>query len=222
MHLSVLWSTHDILCFVFSDEKNSMYRLRKVLTPASKEGRHRRRLLNIQITFLAWLVESVGFLVIFLGKFILGHESNVFNFFMQTLTLIIYFVILPSVFLLNDYDVKSDIVDSNWYGNVLTIFHCNYINIIDDSEETDEIENDSVKDKQNEDQNHIDSDDTSGSSTEDKGSSSSNRGLEKIHMKNANKDKNEYENSRAARTSTSNQSSSKIMTITDVEDLDLH
>ena len=188
-----------------------MYRLRKVLTTASKDGRHRRRLLNIQITFLAWLAETVGFLVIFLGTFILGHESNVFNFFMQTLTLIIYFVILPLVFLLNDFDVKSDIVDSNWYGTILTIFHCNYINIIDDSEETNSIENDSVKDNQNEDQNHIDSDDTSGSNTEDKGPSSSNRGLEKLHMKNAKKDENEYENSSAARSSTSNQSSSKIM-----------
>ena len=105
---------------------------------------------------------------------------------------------------------------------ILTIFHCNYINIIDDSEETNSIENDSVKDNQNEDQNHIDSDDTSGSNTEDKGPSSSNRGLEKLHMKNVNKDENEYENSIAARISTSNQSSSKIMTITDVEDLDLH
>ena len=178
--------------------------------------------MNIQITFLAWLAETVGFLVIFLGTFILGHESNVFNFFMQTLTLIIYFVILPLVFLLNDFDVKSDIVDSNWYGTILTIFHCNYINIIDDSEETNSIENDSVKDNQNEDQNHIDSDDTIGSNTEDKGPSSSNRGLEKLHMKNAKKDENEYENSSAARSSTSNQSSSKIMTITDVEDLDLH
>ena len=207
--------------FVFSDEKDSIFRLRKVLTTASKEGRHRRRLLNIQITFLAWLAEFVGFLVIFLGKFILGHESNVFNFFMQTLTLIIYFVILPSVFLLNDFDVKSEIVDSNWYGTILTIFHCNYINIIDDSEETNAIENDSVKDNQNEDQNHIDSDDTSGSKTEDKGSSSLNRGLEKLHMKNANKDKNKHENNNSAGTSTSNKSSSKIMTITDIEDLDL-
>ena len=94
----------------------------------------------------------MGFLVIFLGTFILGHESNVFNFLMQTLTLAIYFIILPSVFLLNDDEVKSDIVESNWYSTILTIFHCNYKDSIANDVETNGIDNDLGEDQQNEDQ----------------------------------------------------------------------
>ena len=112
-----------------------MIKLKKLLTNSSKTRRHRRKILNVQITFLAWLVESIGFLVIFLGTFILGHENNIFNFFMQTITLIIYFILLPFVFLLNDFDIKSTIVDSQTYEKILNMFHCNYTNSIDGNAE---------------------------------------------------------------------------------------
>ena len=46
---------------------------------------------------------------------------------MQTFTITIYFIILPSIFLVNDFDTKSQIAESNWYGTILTVFHCNYI-----------------------------------------------------------------------------------------------
>ena len=70
----------------------------------------------------------------FLGVFVLGHRNNVINYLMQTLTLFIYLVVLPSIFLLNDDDTKSGIVESNLYKTILTIFHCNY----NKSEETEE------------------------------------------------------------------------------------
>ena len=126
-----------------------MFRLRKLLADSSKAQRHRRKILNVQITFLAWLVESVGFLVIFLGMFILGHESNTFNFFMQSLTLVIYFIVLPTVFLINDSDVKSSIVASNWYDRILTIFHCNYVKPNDNDTENSSIHNASVENDEN-------------------------------------------------------------------------
>ena len=106
-------------------------KLRKFVAFSSRARRYRRRVLNIQITFLVWLAESIGFLIIFLGTFILGHASNVFNFFMQTLTLVIYFIFIPSVFLLNDFDTKSKIVDSSWYQTFLASCKCNYIEAID-------------------------------------------------------------------------------------------
>ena len=114
-----------------------MVKLRKLLSDSSKAKRHRRKILNIQITFLGWVVESLGFLVIFLGTLILGHESNIFNFSMQTLTLMIYFVILPSVMLISDFEMRTTIVESNWYGTVLTFFNCNYIKSINNDEEED-------------------------------------------------------------------------------------
>ena len=116
-----------MIFFTFSDEKKSMIAIRKLLSDSSKARRHRRRVLNIQITFLAWLVESIGVFVILLGIFILGHDSNILNFSMQALTMVVYFVLLPSVFLANDFDIKSKIAESDWYGTILTFFHCNYI-----------------------------------------------------------------------------------------------
>ena len=105
-----------MIYFVHRDHKASMTRLRKILTDSSKEGRHRRKILNVLITFFAWLVESIGFLVIFLGTFLLGHENNFFNFFMQTLTLVIYFNILPYVFMMHNSNLKDNIIESKLYG----------------------------------------------------------------------------------------------------------
>ena len=76
---------------------------------------------------MAWFAESMGFLVIFLGIFVLGHENNVVNFCMQTLTLVVYFNILPCVFLIKDSsELKINILDSSWYTHILVMFCCQY------------------------------------------------------------------------------------------------
>ena len=49
---------------------------------------------------------------------------------MQTISMIIYFILLPVVFLLNDFDIKSAIADSHKYEKILDMFHCNYSNSI--------------------------------------------------------------------------------------------
>ena len=54
---------------------------------------------------------------------------------MQTLSMIIYFILLPAVFLLNDFDIKSTIADSNLYEKILDTFQCNYTNPIDGNAE---------------------------------------------------------------------------------------
>ena len=54
---------------------------------------------------------------------------------MQTISMIIYFILLPVVFLINDFDIKSTITDSLIYEKILDIFHCNYTNSIDDNAE---------------------------------------------------------------------------------------
>ena len=138
-----------MLHFVRRDHKASMTRLRKILTDSSKEGRHRRKILNVLITFFAWLAESIGFLVIFLGTFVLGHENNFFNFFMQTLTLVIYFNILPYVFMMHDSNLKNNIIESKFYGTILSFFHCNYINQVENDEDNREGENISEEDHKN-------------------------------------------------------------------------
>ena len=101
-------------------------KFRDVLSDSMRAKQHRENLLNIHITFLAWAVECIGFLTIFLGQFILGHENNIANFSLQSLTIAIYFIILPSIYLTNVSEFKEKILDSNRYSIILHIFNCLY------------------------------------------------------------------------------------------------
>ena len=92
-----------------------MIRLHKLLSESSKARRHQRTILNIQITIIGWLVEVLGFLTIFIGSFILGHENNLATLILQTTSLLFYFIIIPSVILLTDTKSRSNILDSRWY-----------------------------------------------------------------------------------------------------------
>ena len=92
-----------------------MMRLKNVLSDSCKLRRRRRNLINIHITFLGWLVESFGFILILLGSFILGHSSPSITLILQTLTIIVQTNILPLVFLINDPELKANIVDSRYY-----------------------------------------------------------------------------------------------------------
>ena len=117
-----------------------MLRLRKVLSDSSKDIRHRRNLINIHITFLGWLVEFIGFFLIMLGSFVLGSRSPLTTLFLQTLTIIIYFNILPLAFLINDPDIKANMAETKNYLSILQFFniqHNNKIEALEDEKEED-------------------------------------------------------------------------------------
>ena len=100
-----------------------MIRLRKLLTDSTKARRNRCNILNIQITILTWLVEFVGFFGIVLGSMVLGHENKIVTFCLQTASMIIYFIILPYIFLINETShLKHVIVDSHWYRKFMNLF----------------------------------------------------------------------------------------------------
>ena len=105
------------------------------MNESAKERRHRRLKINIHITFLAWIAECTGFFLMFIGKFILGHENNVVNFSMQTLTFVIYLNILPCIFLINDTDFKLQVAESSWYNAMLNVFNCQYVHEDDNNDE---------------------------------------------------------------------------------------
>ena len=84
-------------------------------------------MLNIMVTVLAWLVEMFGFLLVFVGTHILGHQNHFVNLLLQTLTNLIYFVIIPSLLLINDTDLKGRFAESNWYDKFLSKINCQYI-----------------------------------------------------------------------------------------------
>ena len=114
----------DINHFLFRSHKESMKRLKNLLAKSSKEHRRRQTLLNMQITILAWAVEFLGFCIVFLGTFILGHENAILTLSLQTLTMTIFFIVCPSVYLVNSLYVKNLIVNSQLYVTFLKAFSC--------------------------------------------------------------------------------------------------
>ena len=51
---------------------------------------------------------------------------------MQTLTFFCYFVLVPSILLINDSDTKGYIIESKWYVSFLSIFHWEDVDEIDE------------------------------------------------------------------------------------------
>ena len=111
-----------------------MMRLKTLLSDSSKAKRNRRHTLNIQITFLAWLVEFFGFFLIVLGSFILGHENSIVTMVMQTLTMSLFMIILPCIVLLNSTSVKAGIVESRWYLSLSNFLGCQTSKTLTDDE----------------------------------------------------------------------------------------
>ena len=99
-----------------------MVKLRNLLSSTSRSRRNRKNILNIQITILAWLVEFTGFLLVFLGSFIFRGKDSIVTGSMQTFTFFVYFVMVPSVFLVNDPYIKGIIIESSWYIRLLDMF----------------------------------------------------------------------------------------------------
>ena len=90
----------------------------------SDKSRIRRRKLfdvNIKITFMVWLTEFIGsILLVFIPK-IFGH-GQVGTVAGSALTVTFYFVLLPFLYLVNDSDVKNTITDESWFHAIRGIF----------------------------------------------------------------------------------------------------
>ena len=106
-----------------------MTRLKKLLSTSSKIRRNRRKLLVLQIQIFAWLVEFIAGivgLILIMGP-ITKLPANVIGVF----TTIVYFVLVPSVFLINNEDIKSKIIDNEIYLTITNKFFSRSINRID-------------------------------------------------------------------------------------------
>ena len=114
------------------EHKKSMTNLRNLLSAPRKALRHRRNLINIQITILSWWTEFFCYSCLFLASYLLGHENNIIVYSMQTLSLILYFIVLPCIILINDTNVKAQLSDTDCYIKILTMFNCQYSNSNDD------------------------------------------------------------------------------------------
>ena len=101
--------------------KETMRKLKNLLSETKRTLRHQRNILNVLITMLAWLVELFGGLTLVLGSFIFGHGNSIVTLFLQTLSLLFYFVVLPSTFLFNVDEWKEAILESRWYPRLIKV-----------------------------------------------------------------------------------------------------
>ena len=101
-----------------------MKQLKKLLSHSTKIKRRQRVLLNISITILAWVVEFLGFFLIFLGSFILGYDNAVVTLLLQIFSYTIYVIVCPCVLLANSYDMKNKISADKVYQSFINRFSC--------------------------------------------------------------------------------------------------
>ena len=106
-----------------------MTRLKKLLHTSSKIRRNRRRLLVLQIQIIAWLVEFIAGIVGLI--LIMGPITKLPASVIGVFTSIVYFVLVPSVFLINNEDLKSKIIDNEIYLTITNKFFSRSINRID-------------------------------------------------------------------------------------------
>ena len=97
----------------YRENEESLVKLRKLLTDTHKIRRRRRILLNIHITVIAWLLECVGSISVFLMIFLTPENGTTRG--LQLISGAMYFIVVPSVYLMNSSDVKSAIVDNRIY-----------------------------------------------------------------------------------------------------------
>lgn len=95
------------------------------------------------VTILAWFVEFVGFTTIFIGTHILGHQNNIINLSLQTITNLIYLVIVPLVLIIHESDFKSRIVDNHIFERFLSMINMKYDDKEQEDDEDDEEQQDS-------------------------------------------------------------------------------
>ena len=97
-----------------------MVKLKKLLSDELKILRHRRLTLNIQITTLNWILELVlSFMAILVTLIGVGIQKYGLSFFVQELILFVYTVFLQAFTLINDTELKDNIIQSDWYISIL-------------------------------------------------------------------------------------------------------
>ena len=105
-----------------------MAKLSKLMPKSSKIRRNRRVLLNIQITIIAWSVEFFAAFIaamIFLAPYEVHKEA-----ILGQISDVMYLVILPSIYLINSHDFKTNIAESKLYLTFEDRFFSRFVNEI--------------------------------------------------------------------------------------------
>ena len=105
-----------------------MIKLKKLLSDDTKILRHRRLVLNIQITILTWLFElGLSIFVIIVKLTVVdGMENKVLDFLVRELIWFVFTIFLPALLLINDTELKDNILLSDWYICILDTLGLTY------------------------------------------------------------------------------------------------
>ena len=60
--------------------------------------------------------------MIFFGSYILGHGNIAVTLVLQCLSIFLYFIIVPCIYLINDSDFKAEFAETQTYFNFLKFF----------------------------------------------------------------------------------------------------
>ena len=104
-------------------------RLDKLLSEKTKARRRKLNDVNIKVTFMTWLIEFIGSILLTLIPKLFGH-GQVGTAAGAILTFSFYFVLLPFCYLVNNSDIKNTIVEESWLHAIRGIFSRTNIEIL--------------------------------------------------------------------------------------------
>ena len=139
---------------LFREHKHSMMKLRKLLADSKKIARHRRFLLNIQITFFSWIIEAVAFIMLFITCALINHENITQRLILDQVFRSLYIIVLPSIILMNESNIKGEIANSTWYITLLGFFNWNYKSPLERDDDKKEDNNPNEENHRNKDGNN--------------------------------------------------------------------
>ena len=134
MEVIIVCVTNTIAVDFYRDNEESMVKLRKLLTDSRKIRRRRRILLNIHITIIAWLIEILGALTVFFMFFLPPEIGSVRG--MMYISSILYGIVVPSVYLMNNSEDKSVILDNKIYQAFVNQFYPRINQIVPENNNT--------------------------------------------------------------------------------------
>ena len=97
-------------------------KLKLVLSEFHRNRRVKISQVSIKTNFIAWLIEFLGCMAIGLDFSVVQNRSDVISDLLETLTLLCFFVLLPSAFLINSSAGINNIVDYSWAGAFTKIY----------------------------------------------------------------------------------------------------
>ena len=97
-------------------------KLKLVLSEFHRNRRVKISQVSIKTNFIAWLIEFLGCIAIGLDFIVVGNRSDVISGLLETLTLLCFFILLPSAFLINSSAGINTIVDYSWASAFTKIY----------------------------------------------------------------------------------------------------